>query len=177
MNGIVTLSERKRRATEHRSASARRVCAGLSTYARSHGGRFLVFGSAAKGQMRYDSDIDILVDFSANVEGKAVDFVEATCAVEELPLDVFVYRSCSGEFLDRILRHAIDLSKARGGHASPEPEGVGREVHRRGDADSNGPGAGHDGARRDPANRSAAPGGSGYRAVGERMAGGDRSKR
>ena len=129
MNGIVTLSERKRRATEHRSASARRVCAGLSTYARSHGGRFLVFGSAAKGQMRYDSDIDILVDFSANVEGKAVDFVEATCADEGLPVDIFVYRSCSRGFLDRIFRHAIDISQAKGGHVSPEPEGFDRGGH------------------------------------------------
>jgi Nucleotidyltransferase domain len=34
----------------------------LAAYASEHGGRFLVLGSAARGEIRLDSDVDVLVD-------------------------------------------------------------------------------------------------------------------
>ncbi|MXW85316.1 MAG: DNA polymerase subunit beta, partial [Boseongicola sp. SB0667_bin_21] len=63
-----------------RSAAARRIIARLSSHARRHGGRFLVFGSAARGDMRHDSDIDILVDFPPEMELDAVIFAEEACS-------------------------------------------------------------------------------------------------
>jgi predicted nucleotidyltransferase len=61
---VVTVSERKaRRAALKRSAVAR-VMDELKTYAAAHGGRFLVFGSVATGKVKFDSDFDVVVDFS-----------------------------------------------------------------------------------------------------------------
>ncbi len=36
----------------------------LSAYARAHGGYFILYGSAARGEMRFHSDVDLLVDFA-----------------------------------------------------------------------------------------------------------------
>ena len=48
----------------------------LAAYAREHGGRFILFGSAARREMRPDSDVDILIDFPVQLELKAADFAE-----------------------------------------------------------------------------------------------------
>ena len=61
----------------------------LSSYAREHGGRFLLFGSAARNDLRFDSDIDILVDFPLDSEGPARNFAEDECLKLGLPADVF----------------------------------------------------------------------------------------
>jgi hypothetical protein len=41
----------------------------LADYARRHGGRFIVYGSAASGRFHFESDIDILVDFDDEAWG------------------------------------------------------------------------------------------------------------
>ncbi len=54
MGHTVTQAERKGAEAERRRRT--------HTQARTAGG-FLLFGSAARGEMRFDSDVDILVDF------------------------------------------------------------------------------------------------------------------
>src|SRR5580700_11265611 len=74
MDRIVTVAERKAAEAMRRQravADLRRV---LDAYARGHGGRFLLFGSAARGQMRYDGDVDILVEFPPDRQGAAWNF-------------------------------------------------------------------------------------------------------
>jgi predicted nucleotidyltransferase len=63
MERIVTLAEREAAATERKRQAMCGLRPALAAYARSHGGRFLLFGSAARGTLRRDSDVDILTDF------------------------------------------------------------------------------------------------------------------
>lgn len=52
------------------------LAAELAAYAREHGGRFILFGSAARGELRHDSDVDIMVDFPRGLEREAWLFAE-----------------------------------------------------------------------------------------------------
>jgi predicted nucleotidyltransferase len=103
MNGIVTLPERKAAEAERRRLAVEAVRLVLGEYARSHGGRFLLFGSAAREEMRYNSDVDILVDFPA---GDALDdawcFAEQACWDRRLEPDITPFAWCRGRFLHRI---------------------------------------------------------------------------
>ena len=109
MSSILTIPERKRRAAASRGAAAKRLMGRLSSYAARHGGRFLVFGSAVRGEMRHDSDIDILVDFPPDLELDAVMFAEEACSGESLPCDVLPFATRTSEFLDRIRRDVVTL--------------------------------------------------------------------
>ena len=79
-DGIVTLKERKAREAERRRQAVAELREVLAAYAREHRGRYLLFGSAARGGMRYDSDVDILVDFPCEALNDAWNFA-ATVAV------------------------------------------------------------------------------------------------
>ncbi len=109
MNSILTLPERKRRAAVSRDAAAKRIMDRLSSYAARYSGRFLVFGSAARGDMRHDSDIDILVDFPPDQELDAVMFAEKACSGESLPCDVLPFATRTPEFLDWIRKDVVIL--------------------------------------------------------------------
>ena len=60
----------------------------LAKYAREHGGRFILFGSAARRDMHPDSDVDIIVDFSIEEELEAWLFAEAECFKRGLRPDI-----------------------------------------------------------------------------------------
>lgn len=60
----------------------------LAAYARGQGGRYLLFGSAARGDMRYDSDVDIPVDFLAETLDDASNFAEGACWDRRLDPDI-----------------------------------------------------------------------------------------
>ncbi len=49
MQRIVTLTERKRFETARRREAVEALVVVLADYGRAHGGRFLLFGSAARG--------------------------------------------------------------------------------------------------------------------------------
>ena len=107
---IVTLPERKATEAARRSAAAERIVLKLQAYARENGGRYLLFGSAARGEMKFDSDIDVLVDFPEDQMLDAMNAAEAFCEAEGLPCDVLPFETRSKSFLDRILPTARVLS-------------------------------------------------------------------
>lgn len=98
---VVTISERKRREAARRSEAAARIASRLLEYAKAEGGRFLLFGSAARGTMRYSSDFDVLVDFPLDREPEAFRYLEELCDAEGLDLDALSLRTMSERFLER----------------------------------------------------------------------------
>jgi predicted nucleotidyltransferase len=109
MSRIVTVSERKARESARRRAAASLVMSELKVFGTTHGGRFLVFGSAAEDRMKFDSDLDVIVDFPVEGEAEAVDFVEDICRRHNLPADVHLKSTSSSRFLDRIRHHMVQL--------------------------------------------------------------------
>ncbi len=110
MSTIVTIQERKARATAPRRAAANRIMSDLQIYARQNGGRFIVYGSVARGSMRHDSDVDILVDFPAETTHAALSFAEDLCFAAQLRPDISRLSWHSPAFLSRVMPKALVLS-------------------------------------------------------------------
>src|SRR3984885_14513816 len=102
MDRIVTLSERKATEARRRCDAVHDLRSALAAYAREHGGRFLLFGSAARGQMRFDSDVDILADFPPDALDDAWNFAERACWDRHLEPDITPLSWCKGRFRDRV---------------------------------------------------------------------------
>ncbi len=102
MGRIVTLTERKAAEAERRRHAVDALRLVLAAYAREHGGRFLLFGSAARGQMRFDSDVDILVDFPPDALDDAWNFAERACWDRHLEPDITPFSWCKAAFLAHI---------------------------------------------------------------------------
>jgi len=110
MADILTISERKQ-------ARVAAIRSGLSDfeeelrhYARTHHGRFVIFGSTVTDRLHYGSDIDILADFPRDHIGDAMDFANALGARFDLPVDVLSYHHCKPDFLERVLRQSRVLT-------------------------------------------------------------------
>lgn len=81
MAAIRTLSERKTAAAAAKAAALDRLRPALVDAARGLGGRFLLYGSAAQGRLRHDSDIDLLLDFPDDAATTAAwDAAKRECA-------------------------------------------------------------------------------------------------
>jgi len=102
MQRIVTLTERKTAEAARRREAVVALVAVLAAYARTHGGRFLLYGSAARGTMKYDSDVDLLVDFPEDTLGEAWNFAETACWDRNLAPDLMPYGWCKKTFVDHI---------------------------------------------------------------------------
>ena len=102
MDRIITLPERKAAETERRRRAVNDLRSALAAYAREHGGRFLLFGSAARGDMRYNSDVDILVDFPPDTLDDAWNFAERACWDRRLEPDVIAKSWCKADFLAHV---------------------------------------------------------------------------
>ena len=87
-DGILTLKERHRRKMERMARAIVEIDAGLTAYAREHGGRFIRYGSTAVGRMREHSDVDIIADFPDEASIDAAFFAETLCAAQEMKSDV-----------------------------------------------------------------------------------------
>jgi predicted nucleotidyltransferase len=85
MSDVVTVPERKARETIRRRSAAASLMTELMEFGHARGGKFLLFGSAAEDRMKFDSDFDVVVDFPAECETEAVDFVEHLCRKHDLP--------------------------------------------------------------------------------------------
>ncbi|MGD9967037.1 MAG: nucleotidyltransferase family protein [Hyphomonadaceae bacterium] len=85
---ILTLAERDalRRARRREAISA--LEGRLAGYARARGGRFILYGSVARGEDRPDSDVDVLVDFPSTARLAAALYAETACAEAGLRGDV-----------------------------------------------------------------------------------------
>lgn len=109
MQQVVTLTERKAAEASRRQHAVALLKSALATYAKDHRGRFLLFGSAARGDMRFDSDVDILVDFSAEHDAAAWDFAERACWERNLEPDLMRRAWCKSSFLEHIARDIVTL--------------------------------------------------------------------
>ena len=85
----------------------------LGQYATEHGGTFLIFGSAARGGMRFGSDVDILVDFPPSAEPAAWRFAEDACYKHGLVPDVRPKSLCADRFINHISHGALEISGER----------------------------------------------------------------
>jgi len=83
-----TLDERKRERLSAYHAGVARLAAALTAYARSHGGRFVLFGSAVNGPVHDLSDVDVIVDFPEPGRAGACRFAEESCSRFDLAGDV-----------------------------------------------------------------------------------------
>ncbi|MGH7041314.1 MAG: nucleotidyltransferase family protein [Acetobacteraceae bacterium] len=104
--GYPRLSERKAIRTAEKRAAVKALKEELAAYARARGGRYLLYGSAARGEVRYDSDIDLLVDFPCEFENAAWNFAEQACAERGVDPDLNHAAWCRKKFLDHI---ALDV--------------------------------------------------------------------
>ncbi len=76
----------------------------LAAYAREQGGRFVLFGSAARGELRHDSDVDIMVDFPRGLESEAWLFAENRAWALGLRPDLSQKGWSGKRLLDRVAR-------------------------------------------------------------------------
>jgi predicted nucleotidyltransferase len=102
MQRIITLTERKVAEAARRAAAVEGVLPVLAGYARAYGGRYLLFGSAARRRMKFDSDVDLLMDFPSDAMSDAWRFAEVACWDRDLEPDLLPYAGCKREFLDHV---------------------------------------------------------------------------
>jgi predicted nucleotidyltransferase len=112
MDRIVTLTERKADEAARRQRAVADLRHALDAYASTHGGRYLLFGSAASGTMRHDSDVDILVDFPPDRQVAAWNFVERACWDRRLSPDIMASAWCTEDFL-ALVRPKADVLGSR----------------------------------------------------------------
>ena len=82
----------------------------LKQYAEESGGRFLIFGSAAKDLVRPHSDLDVIIDFPMDQEAAAWERVEGACRAHRIPCDIHSVSRSSPAFIERMRKHAIMLA-------------------------------------------------------------------
>lgn len=109
MTEIVTIAERKARAAQRLAAAVDAVMADLRRFASERGGRFLVFGSAAKGTLGYDSDLDVLIDVPPELETEAWDTVEEACRTHGIRPDIHSTATAAPSFVARVSAEAVVL--------------------------------------------------------------------
>ncbi len=76
---------------------------------RHHVRELSLFGSAARGEMRADSDIDMLVEYSTEARPSLLDLIAMKNELSDLlgrPVDLGVKRALKPRFRDRILAEA-----------------------------------------------------------------------
>ena len=97
-----TLTERKAAKVAAMAAAVEQLGAELAAYGREHGGRFVLFGSAARGELRDDSDVDILADFPGEAGQPAWDYAEERGYALGLKPDVHLKAWVGRSLRDRI---------------------------------------------------------------------------
>jgi predicted nucleotidyltransferase len=80
MSGIVTVAERKARRVASLRAAVARLRAALEGHAVATGAIYTLYGSAARDDLRHDSDVDILVEAPDASRHEALSRVEESCA-------------------------------------------------------------------------------------------------
>lgn len=106
---ITTLAERKQAEARRRSRAAEQAVEALRAYARETGGRFVVFGSFVTNGLRYDSDLDVMVDFPASASLDAWLFAEDVGQRLDLPIDLHDAGTSKAAFVERVLARGVLL--------------------------------------------------------------------
>ena len=91
-------------------SSVAQIRAELSEHARRFGGRYVLFGSIARGEARFDSDLDILVDFPHDSERGAWFHAEKACIEYGVRPDIHLASEASETLLTRVRHDGIVLS-------------------------------------------------------------------
>lgn len=107
---ILTWAERDRRRLAKHKAAVAAVRAALERHARAHGGRYVLFGSVARGDDRPGSDVDVMVDFPPEHAREATAFAESACVDEGLKPDVWPAHYVGEKLMARIDREGVVLS-------------------------------------------------------------------
>lgn len=98
-----SVATRKQDEAARRAGLVEKIAARLGSYAKEKRGRYILFGSLARGDARFDSDIDLLIDFPAEWEGEAWRTAEDLCAELRIEVDMRPVAWCSADFLARIM--------------------------------------------------------------------------
>ncbi|MDB5542759.1 MAG: uncharacterized protein JWQ89_4486 [Devosia sp.] len=106
---VVTIAARKAGKTERLQRAIAAAMQRLASYAAGHAGRFLVFGSAARGELRFDSDFDVVVAFPKAAERTARDYAEAISIELGLKPDIILIGDACSSLLERVHRDAVVL--------------------------------------------------------------------
>src|SRR5260370_39739227 len=88
MSDVIKLAEAHRRKMEHMRAAVAEIDPLLIAYARQNGGRFIRYGSTAKGRAMAHSDVDIIADFPGEASLEALNYAEKLCSERNLKPDV-----------------------------------------------------------------------------------------
>lgn len=107
---VRTLAERKAVQVAAKAAAVAALCRALQGRAGELGGRYLLYGSAARGELRPGSDVDLLLDFlDGEATAAAWAFAEDECARLGLDCDIRPVALCGPRFLDHVLPEARSL--------------------------------------------------------------------
>ena len=107
---IRTLAERKAARVAAKVAAVDDLLRALEDRAREIGGRYLLYGSAARGELRWDSDVDLLLDFpDGDATAAAWSFGEDECAKRGLDYDIRPIAMCDARFLAHVLPRSKSL--------------------------------------------------------------------
>lgn len=106
---ITTLASRKANEADRLRQAARQAVLELADYARQSGGKFVVFGSYVTDTMRFDSDLDVMLDFPVEVTPDAWRFAEDLCSRLGVPFDIHDARSTKPEFAARVRKAGLVL--------------------------------------------------------------------
>ena len=101
-----TLDRRKSAEAERRNRAADFIAARLTDFAREKGGRYILFGSLARRDARFDSDVDMLLDFPPESEAEAWRLAESVCAELDMVSDIKPLGWCTPDFAARIMAGA-----------------------------------------------------------------------
>ena len=104
-----TLDQRKREAAARRAAAPEALRARLEAFARESQGRYLIYGSLARGEARSDSDIDILLDFPEASQAEAWRRAEEACCALNIDYDILPLGWARSRFLERALAKVIAI--------------------------------------------------------------------
>ena len=102
---VATLAQRKAAEASRRRTAAARMEVDLAELGMRLGGSFILFGSYVLGEMRFDSDLDLLIDMPADVVAQAFAEAEAMGRHHDLPLDLHDAATASPDFVTRVRRN------------------------------------------------------------------------